>query len=250
MFKKSIILLFALATFAGSISAQIRPGIKAGYNVGGVRAEFLGPPHPDKPNAASQPENFNMRSGFQIGMIADMPINDTWAIQPGARFAMHGFSDKYNDGGATGAKEERKFSFFYLQVPVYVQYRMNIAEEANLLFQAGPYAGFGLFGQQARTRRGATAGLTDDQKKISFGSDPTKSSDDLQRLDYGIGAGVGIEFFRFQFMVNYDFGLNKAHFRKLSAPGTYDVNLSNHSISVTLAVIFGRRDPLQNMRDF
>ena len=249
MLKISIFLLFAFVTVAGTVNAQLRPGIKAGYNAVGVMADVLFE-HPDRPNAASQPENFKMKSGFQIGMIADWQFNETWALQPGARFAMLGFSDEFNAGGASGANELRKFSLYYLQIPVYVQYKLNLIEEANLLFQAGPYIGYGLFGRQARFRRGASVDLPDDQKKISFGSDPTKSSDDLYRMDYGIGAGVGIEFFRFQFMVNYDLGMNKALFNKTNAPSRYNVDIRNHNLSVTLAVIFGRMDPLHSSREF
>ena len=250
MLKRNIfLLLFAFIIAVGTLNAQVRPGIKAGYNISGVMADVLFE-HPDRPNAASQPENFKMRSGFQLGMIADWTISNTLALQPGVRFAMQGFSDEYRDGGATGANELRKFSLYYLQFPVNVQYKLNLIEEANLLFQAGPYVGYGLFARQSRIRRGASVELSDEQKKVSFGSDPTRTSEDLQRMDYGIGAGVGIEFFRFQFMVNYDFGLNKAHLKKDRAPGIYNVDIRNHNISATFAVIFGRRDPLQYMRDF
>jgi len=133
---------------------------------------------------------------------------------------------------------------YYLQVPVNVQYRYNIAEETNLLFQAGPYAGFGLFGRQTRIRNGKTQDLDSKHKKISFGNG---TAYDVQNvMDYGIGAGVGIEFIRFQFMLGYDFGLAKMPFQKQAGSGNYNINMRNHNFSATIAVIFGRRDPLHN----
>jgi len=244
MLKKNIFLLLAFMAIAGSVGAQVRPGVKLGYNLGGVMADYRGDKTPQELKIiAGDPGNFHMKSGFQAGLFADWPINDVFAIQPGARFSMQGFTDKYISNG----EAIRKFSLYYLQVPVYAQYRLNVAEDVNLLFQAGPYAGVGLFGRQAFTRKGKSQSLTDSQKKISFGTD---HSDDIPAIDFGVGAGVGIEFFRFQFVVAYDFGLNNPLFYKRDAKSaTYNVDIRNHNLSVTLAVIFGRRDPLQNQRD-
>jgi hypothetical protein len=243
MLKRNIILLFALIAVASSINAQIRPGIKLGYNLSGVTANYAEATE-EKTAAAGNPGNFHMKSGFQAGLIADCPINDAWVIQPGVRFTNQGFTDKYtSNGDAT-----RKLALYYLQVPVYAQYRLNIAEETNLLFQAGPYAGFGLFGRQKYTLKGKSKDLGDKQKKITFGSG---TSDDIHKaFDYGIGAGVGVEFYRFQFMVAYDYGRYKMTFDKSEAgSGVYNVTMQNQNLSITLAFIFGRRDPLQNKKD-
>ena len=247
MLKKRVIFLFAILAIVGSINAQVRPGIKLGYNLGGVRgADYLGLKSPEELKViAGGPDNFHLKSGFQAGMIADCPINDAIAIQPGAKFSMQGFVDKYTSNGDV----ERKFSLYYLQIPVYAQYRLNIAEETNLLFQAGPYFGYGLFGRQSFTRKGKSQDLTDQQKKITFGSG--KADDIRKAVDYGIGVGVGIEFFRFQLVAAYDFGMNKMTFDKKDAKSAiYNVDFQNHNFSVTLAVIFGRRDPLQNQKDY
>jgi hypothetical protein len=233
-------------TVAGTVSAQVRPGVKLGYNLGGVMGEYRGKPEDLKNTNGGDPGNFHMKSGFQVGLIADCPVNEAIAIQPGARFSMQGFTDKYHSGAVTGDEVTRKFSLFYLQVPVYAQYRLNVAEDVNILFQAGPYVGAGLFGRQSIISKKTK--LTDDKhKKITFGNDNSK--DIYNAIDYGIGAGVGIEFFRFQFVVAYDFGLSTPLFNKDAKSSTYNVDIRNHNLSVTLAVIFGRRDPLQNKKD-
>ena len=243
MMKRFFFLLVCM-TIAGSVGAQVRPGIKLGYNLGGVMADYRGDKTPaELKHIAGDPRNFHMKSGFQGGLFADWPINDALAIQPGVRFAMQGFNDKYTSNGDV----IRRFSLFYLQVPVYAQYRLNVYEDVNLLFQAGPYAGVGLFGQQSFTRKGKSQDLSSTQKKISFGNG---TRDDIPPLDFGIGAGVGIEFFRFQFVIAYDFGLYTPTFYKKDAKSaTYNVDMRNHNLSATLSFIFGRRDPLQNQRD-
>ena len=239
MFKRYIVFLFAFIAVSGSISAQVRPGIKMGYNLSGVMAE-------DKAsrsqNQSGNPDNFKLNHGFQFGLIADYPINDALALQPGAKFALMGFTDEYRPN----LPELRRFHLYYLQVPVNVQYRLNVAEETNLLFQAGPYVGFGLFGRQTFIQNANTQELNDDRKKIDYGND-------TPRLDYGVGAGFGIEFHRFQFMLAYDFGLNKKNFEKGRGKSwgfLYDMDMQHQSFSVTLGIIFGRRDPLQHVRDF
>ena len=256
MLKKSIILLFVFTAVAGLINAQVRPGIKVGYNLSSVTGDYLREMVEDQSITSGYPGNFKMKSGFNAGLFVDCPINDVLSIHPGLRFSMQGFQDEYKTGhGTSGQKDLRKFSLYYLQIPVNVQYRMYVAEETHLLFQAGPYAGFGLFGRQTRIWRGASRELDDKNKKIKFGNDlPTQTSDeDIQRIDYGIGAGVGIEFYRFQLMVSYDLGLNKPNFNKRVSSGgnstVYHLDMRNHCLSVTLGVIFGRRDPLQNVRD-
>ena len=242
--KRKYFFLLACMAIAGSINAQVRPGVKVGYNLSGVLAKL-----PDNviksPNVTGNPDNFHIRSGFQGGLIADCPISATLAIQPGARFAMQGFTEKYRRGAPSGPEVIRRFSLYYLQVPVYAQYRWNVYEETNVLFQAGPYAGFGLFGRQSYSSGGETPkGFSDKHKKIDF-------KEDFNNIfDYGVSAGIGIEFIRFQLVAAYDFGLNQATFYKKEAySGNMNVNMRNHNFSITLAVIFGRRDPLQNQKD-
>jgi hypothetical protein len=244
-----MILLFALAAIAGSINAQVRPGIKLGYNLGGVMANYLGDNSPEILKiTAGDPGNFRMKSGFQAGLIADCPLSDVFAIQPGVRFAMQGFSDRYRSGATNGPEVTRNFSLYSVQVPVYVQYRWKVYEETNVLFQAGPYASFGLFGRQAINSSKTKLGSGDDKyKKITFGNG---TSYDIQKLiDYGISAGAGIEFHRFQLVVAYDYGINQSTFKKDAKSGKYNVDMRTHNFSVSLAFVFGRRDPLQNQKD-
>ncbi len=243
MLKRNISLLFVAFAITCFVNAQVRPGVKVGYNLSGVFADYIGSKAED-PNAAGYPDNFHMKSGFQIGLYADCPINEAIAIQPGIKFTTQGFTDKYDSGAGSG-KVERRFSLYYLQVPVNAQYKLNVGEQLNVVFQAGPYVGYGLFGRQKYTRKGKSVSLSSEQKKITFGNG---TADDIHNaFDYGVGAGVGIEFFNFQLMVGYDLGLYKMTFDKKNAKSaTYDVRMQNNGFSATLAYTFGRKDALQH----
>ena len=256
MLKRNFILLFAIMAIVGNLSAQVRPGVKMGYNLVGVMANnyqgVYSKPPSDKVEEymtlrktnPGDPDNFHVKSGFQAGMIADCPINERLAIQPGVRFAMQGFTDEYKNT----AKHIRKFSMYYLQIPVYAQYRMPVAEDVNLLFQAGPYASFGLLGRQnwIKNTKSQLGDGDDKYRKISFGNG---TDNDLKTFDYGLSAGVGVELFRFQFVAAYDFGLAKTPFIKDAKSGKYNVDIRNHNFSITVGVVFGRRDPLQKHND-
>jgi hypothetical protein len=224
---------------AGSINAQVRLGVKTGYNLSGVMADYLG----DEENPTTRekmggdPRNFKLKSGFQFGMIADCPVNDAFAIQPGVRLSIQGFKDKYKN--SQGKNEERETSLYYLQVPVYAQYRYNIGNETNFLFQAGPYFGYGLSGRHTFTRNDVLQTMLNSQKKISFGNDR-----DIQKyFDYGIGVGIGIEVInRVQLMLAYDYGLNRVPFYKDVKEVPYHIDMRNHTFSLTVGVLIGKKE--------
>ena len=238
MLRRNIILLFFVFAILSSVEAQVRPGVKLGLNFNNVIGDYIGTDQ--RSDKSGDPDNFHLIQGFQVGLILDCPINETIAIQPGAKFVSRGFNDKYTSNG----KVERKFTLYYLQVPVNVQYRLNVGEQMNVLFQAGPYGGYGLFGRQKYTRKGKSQDLSDSSKKITFGNG---TADDIYKaFDYGVGAGVGFEFYNFQIMAEYELGLYKMTFNKSIPSAKYNVHMQNHGFSFTLAYVFGKKDPLQN----
>ncbi len=235
MLKNNVFFFLLAFLMIGSLEAQVRPGIKTGFNLTGVSADYIGTStlSGDK---AGDPDNFHMKGGFQIGMVVDWTINEWFTIQPGARFTMQGFKDEYQNNG----NFLRKFSLYYFQVPIYAQYKYNLGH-VNLIGQAGPYLGYGLFGRQKYSKNSQSKSLDDSYKKIDFGNG---SGDDIHNaFDYGVGVGVGAEFGALQLMVAYEFGLYKATFDKKAYSGDYKLHMQNNGLSITLAFIFGKKFP-------
>lgn len=225
MTKKSIILLLVFMVATVSAEAQVRAGLKAGFNLSNVSA---------KDAKTGDKESYDMKPGFQAGGILDWAVGESFSVQPGVRFATQGFIDKYEDNGSF----VRNFTLYYIQIPVNAQYRLPVGENAGVLFQAGPYFGIGLSGKQKATKNGVKQSLSDTYKKINMGNE---SSDDIRNgIDYGVGVGVGVEFFRFQVMAEYNFGLYEMTFEK-HTPKLYNIDMKNNGLSVTMAFLFGKK---------
>ncbi len=224
MIKRTIVLVLSVLATINSVEAQVRPGVKAGYNLSNVFA---------KDAKTGDKYSYNMKSGFQFGAFVDYSLGERLSIQPGAQFATQGFVDKYTDNGSF----IRKFSLYYLQIPVNVQYKLPLGG-IDMVFQAGPYFGYGLSGRQKVWKNDVKQELSDERKKISIGGN---SSDNLQNaIDYGIGAAVGIEFVNIQFLVGYNVGLHDLTFKK-STGKAYNNDMKNNGLTFTAAYVFGKK---------
>lgn len=86
----------------------------------------------------------------------------------------------------------------YLQLPIHVGYKMNIAEGTKFVLHAGPYLAYGVGGS-----------------KDYFGDGGAK------RFDAGLGLGVGLELNQFVVGVGDDFGLvnvfDQGHSKNMNA---------------------------------
>ncbi len=238
MFKK-VVLLFVVMLFAVSVHAQFKAGIRAGYNLSGIYnvsgngtngSAVTGNPAPPEPD-------WGMISGFQVGAAFEIPLKHSLYLQPAAVFSRQGFKDEYASNGDI----KRVFSLYYLQIPVNLQYKLDVGV-VKVLFQAGPYVQYGLFGRQKYYKKDVSQDLADKYKKITMGSD---SKDYLSpRIDYGVGAGVGVQFAQLQLMAGYNLGLGTTTFKMDAKSRKYDMDMKNSSFVITLTYLFGRDDVL------
>ena len=115
----------------------------------------------------------NILYGFNAGVYATLPISDFVAIQPEVLFTTRGSKLEYNSDIASG---DAKFKLNYIEVPLLV--RVNITKNFNL--QAGGYASYLV-----------SSKLTGDG---AADFDEDIDTDDLNKFDAGIVAGVGVDF--------------------------------------------------------
>ncbi len=224
MLKKNIILVLTMLIIIAQAQAQVRPGIKAGFNLSNVFAEGV---------KTGDKKSYHMKPGFQFGMVVDWTLGNSLTLQPGMQFATQGFIDKYTSNG----DYVRKFSLYYLQLPINVQYRLNLGE-VDVLFQAGPYFGYGVAAKQKSFKNGTKEDISDSYKTIEFGNSTT---DELyNQYDYGIGLGAGIEYANMQLLVGYNFGLYQMTLHK-NVGQLYNIHMRNNGLTVTFAYIFGNR---------
>lgn len=115
----------------------------------------------------------NAKLGFKVGVGMEYAFNNIWSLQPSLFLSTKG--TKYSESGLKVTVNQ-----MYLDLPVYVQARVHIEGETNLLFSAGPYIAYGIGGKIS-----SNLGTNDTN---TFGKNG------LDEFDAGVGFGVGFEF--------------------------------------------------------
>ncbi|CCY90348.1 putative outer membrane insertion C-signal [Bacteroides sp. CAG:1076] len=145
--------------------------------------------------------------GWLIGADLEIPVDkvsEDFFIQPSLLFLSKG--DKCSTSGDVGdgdvATVETTENAIFMEIPVMAGYRLNIADNFNLTFNAGPYFAFGLGG---KSELGMDATLWG--SPIGGGYE-INTFDSIKRFDFGIGLGAGLEILQsWSVNLNYDFGL-------------------------------------------
>ncbi|WP_017498546.1 porin family protein [Flavobacterium sp. WG21] len=182
--------LFLTASF-GMLHAQnnnVNPeyGIKGGFNMSNLYS--------------SDANDENILYGFNAGLYATLPISDFIAIQPEILFTTKGAKLEYNNALASG---ESKFRLNYIEVPLLV--RVNITRNFNI--HAGGYASY-LVSSKV-TGRG------------DFNFEQEIDTNDLNKFDAGLSAGVGVDFDPISIGLRYNYGLTTIGKERTVAGTTY-----------------------------
>jgi hypothetical protein len=182
--------LFLSASF-GMLHAQDNNvntefGVKGGFNMSNLYNN----------NADDE----NVLYGFNAGVYATLPIADFVAIQPELLFTTKGAELEYNSAFASG---DAKFRLNYIELPLLV--RVNVTKNFNI--HAGGYASYLV------------------SSKVSgngtFDFDQDIDTDDLNKFDAGLSAGVGVDFNPISIGLRYNYGLTTVGKERTVAGTTY-----------------------------
>jgi hypothetical protein len=193
-------------------------GIKAGINL----ANFAFDPELE--------ESLDMLFGFHAGIVYEVELTDALFFGPGLMFSQKGskFSfNEYDDDFESEININAKTIINYLEIPLNLVYKMDLGG-ANLVFKAGPYLGYAINGKEKLEMdvMGTSINVSED---IEFGS----GEDQMRRLDYGINAGVGLEFTGFKIGAQYGLGLS-------NLANDDDYKMKNRVIGVSVGYFLGR----------
>lgn len=182
--------LFLTASF-GMLHAQDNNvntefGVKGGFNMSNLYQ--------------SEADDNNVLYGFNAGVYATLPISDFIAIQPEILFTTKGAELDYNSGIISG---NSKFKLNYIEVPLLV--RVNITKNFNV--HAGGYASYLV-----------SSKVTGDGD-VTF--DEAIDTDDLNKFDAGLAAGVGVDFNPISIGLRYNYGLTTVGKERTVAGTTY-----------------------------
>ena len=144
---KKIILIGAVALF-GAMNAQTRFGLKAGANLSSISNE----------------EDSKAKFGFYAGAFANIPIAETFSLQPEVLYNGKGVA--YDGPG------DARMSLDYISVPVFFQYKAT----PQFYLEAGPEFSFLISG------------------KAKYDGESEDVKDYISGFDFGIGLGAGYNF--------------------------------------------------------
>lgn len=182
--KKVIIGLISLFWFY-NLSAQepLRFGAVAGINI----------------NEMSGGNSGKDQIGFHLGAKAELPFSNNFFLDGELLFIQKGYKTAKGEYMIDCEKHTMDSSLksYYLQLPIYVGYKINLNQDITIFGGLGGYLGMGLFGKE----KSHYDGISGSQKLY-------KDGNDNQRFDCGIGVKVGVEIIKkVQISGGYEWGL-------------------------------------------
>lgn len=187
MKRKFLALSAVLALMAGAAQAQNKTtfGVRAGVNFTNLNGE----------DGAGRDHDYKIKTGFHVGVNAEIPLADEFYLQPGVLFS------------AKGAKvdnaDDTKINVSYIEVPVNFLYKPEIGT-GRLLLGVGPYVGIGVTGKVKSDAGDADIKFKNDLDAADLLDDNFYS----KRIDMGGNLLFGYEFSnKFSVQLNAQLGL-------------------------------------------
>ena len=192
--KKSVLtVLFAL--FCTMSFAQLSFNVKAGLNL----SSYIG----------DNSDHSKFKPGVRLGVGMEYQFTDIISLQPSLFFSQKGA--KYSEGykGIVDADADVKINQLYLELPINVQFRFNIANNTNLV--VATFDGEASIGN---------VGINADEKIDTFGDDGLG----YNRFDAGWNIGLGVEFG--QILVGLDTQLGFCKIMDGNAPHNANIGIT------------------------
>lgn len=202
---KKFLLILAAVLLANASSAQKHEknilGIRAGLNLASLSASSEG-----------LTISTNSRAGYFIAISDQILLCDKlpFYLETGLGISSRG-------GKADGVS----MNPLYLQIPVLINYHINIGNVVSIQPFTGIYYGIGIAGKAK----------ADGEKVDIFGEDS-----ELQRSDLGVRLGAGVAWKRFYFGLGYDIGCLNLIKSDL-VEGT-DVSMRNNCFTISVGYNF------------
>ena len=203
MKTKTLCIAVAATLFSTAIFAQSKTtfGIRAGVNFQNLNGKDANDDNLDN----------KLKTGFNAGVNAEIPVGIDFYLQPGLLFSTKGAKADVGDG---------KINLSYLELPVNFIYKPELGT-GRMVLGFGPYAAYAIGG---KTKNPDT--------DIEFGDQP----DEWKRFDAGANLLAGYEFSnKLSFQLNAGLGLTRLNNRE---SGDNKSSLKNTGFGVSLGYRF------------
>jgi hypothetical protein len=216
--KKHIILIVLILSTIGTAQAQLRFGVKAGANATSLF------------NISTIANDHSPAVNFQIGGIMQY---DFWifTLQPELNLVrntvkLNNAYDKYYLQQYAELTEDAPaltFQSTHIELPVNLLYKVNIGK-TKLFAEMGPFVSFNLGG----TFNGESKFYDKYADQMAF-----------HWIDYGVGAGAGLEYKKFQLNAKWNWGLNWIGSKVPNVYETGNINVFNDMKYMNLSISLG-----------
>lgn len=152
--------------------------------------------------------------GYQAGLLYQVDLPLWFSVQPELMFHVK---------GARINETDNSFGLGYLEVPVHIQWGPRFNDGNIRVFaQGSPYIGYAI------------------SKDMKDAEGNQYSWKNLNRFEYGVAAGIGIQLWRFQITGQYNWSLGNLANMDLAEQAFKDIlNESNFSgYTISLAIVF------------
>lgn len=152
--------------------------------------------------------------GYQAGLLYQVDLPLWFSVQPELLFHVK---------GARINETDNSFGLGYLEVPVHIQWGPRFKDgDIRVFAQGSPYIGYAI------------------SKDMQDAEGNQYSWKNLNRLEYGVAAGVGIQLWHFQITGQYNWSLGNLANKALAEQAFKDIlNDSNFSgYTISLAIVF------------
>lgn len=178
-------------------------------------------------------------ASFHVGLMADLPIGNFFAIQPSLLFT--GKGTKWQSGNSDDANYFKATTNpMYIELPVNGVFKVPLAEGSSLFIGAGPYVAMGIAGKNKVEGKVLGVEYSRDESIEWSNDDPATGDEEdtglgiMRRFDFGLNGTAGLQLNKFLISVNYGHGLSKLQ----SGSDSDDDNKNKHRVW-SLSVGFG-----------
>lgn len=205
--KFKIVFLIVFAFIAQIVHAQ-KFGIKGGLNIAKYSSSK------DMANIFQGPI-----AGFHVGPIVDYKIKGNFYINTGLIYSLKGYKTEIGIPNGMGDMrfETASAKTNGLDIPLYISCKFSLNNTSSFFIQGGPYLSYTLNG------------------KIMDYDIVFDGLGNMERFDYGIGVGSGLQFGSWVTSVNYEFGLADRY----DFP---DSKSRNRVLQLSIAYMFGNKN--------
>lgn len=189
---------------SGKPAQPVTFGVRAGMNVA---------------NVGGDDDDAKSKIGFFGGLGVDFNIVNSLSINSGLFFTQKGCkSDDMEDVEGYEVEANARFTMNFIELPVYLSYRLPLNLKSSVQVFFGPYFDYGVYGK-------ATADLKFRGEKISQSMDLFDDDYDFKRFHVGLGLGAAYTWSRLSVGLSYQWGLTEV----VADAGSY---WNNFNISV------------------